>query len=114
MVEKSIGKRIQFFRKKKKLTQQQLAEMIDMSPNHLSAIERGTYGVKLDTLIKIINCLDCRADDIFADAITSGYKIKSSRLSDELEQLSAEEQSRIFDVVETMIETEKKYAAKVN
>lgn len=105
MDEKSIGKQIQYFRKKKGLTQEQLAEMIGKSPNHLSAIERGAYGIKLDTLIQIINCLDCRADDIFADVITNGYKIKSSRLSDELEHLSTEEQSRIFDVVETMIES---------
>lgn len=112
MDDKLIGKRIQYFRKKKGLTQEQLAEMIGKSPNHLSSIERGFNKVKLDTLIDIINCLDCTADDILADVITNGYKIKSSRLSDELEQLSTEEQSRIFDVVETMIESAKKYQQK--
>lgn len=109
MDEKSIGRRIQYFRKKKGLTQQQLAEMIDRSTNHLSAIERGCHSVKLETLIEIINSLDCTADDILADVITSGYQIKSSRLSEELEQLSTEEQSRILDVVETMIKSAKKY-----
>lgn len=74
MVEKDVGKRIQRFRKKKGLTQEQLAEMINMSPNHLSAIERGVYGVKLDTLVQIINCIDCTADDLFADVINCGYK----------------------------------------
>ena len=103
MVEKDIGKRIQRFRKKKGLTQEQLAEMIKMSPNHLSAIERGVYGVKLDTLVQIINCIDCTADDLFADVIKCGYKVKASRLSDEIENLPADEQSKIFDVVETMI-----------
>ena len=103
MVEKDIGKRIQRFRKKKGLTQEQLAEMINMSPNHLSAIERGVYGVKLDTLVQIINCIDCTADDLFADVIKCGYKVKASRLSDEIENLPADEQSKIFDVVETMI-----------
>lgn len=103
MVEKDVGKRIQHFRKRKGLTQEQLAEMINMSPNHLSAIERGVYGVKLDTLVEIMNFIDCTADDLFADVMKCGYKIKASRLSDELSGLSTEEQQKIFDVVETMI-----------
>jgi transcriptional regulator with XRE-family HTH domain len=107
MVEKDLGKRIQCFRKKKGLTQEQLAEKINMSPNHLSAIERGVYGVKLDTLVKIMNYIDCTADDLFADVLKCGYKAKASRLSDELADLSIEEQNRIFDVVETMIKSAK-------
>lgn len=106
MFEKKIGRRIQLFRKKKKLTQEQLAEMINVSPNHLSAIERGVYGVKLDTLIRIMNILDCTADDIFADVLSCGYKIKASRLSDELKQLSAKDQSVILSLVDIMIKKE--------
>ena len=107
MVEKDVGKRIQRFRKKKGLTQEQLAEMINMSPNHLSAIERGVYGVKLDTLVQIINCIDCTANDLFADVIHCGYKVKASRLSDEIDKLSMDDQQKIFDVVETMIKSAK-------
>jgi len=108
MVENEIGKRIQRFRKKKGLTQEQLAEMINMSPNHLSAIERGVYGVKLDTFVEIMNCIDCTADDLFAGVMKCGYKAKASRLSDEMSELSMEEQQKIFDVVETMIKSTKK------
>lgn len=108
MIQKSIGKNIQFFRKRKGLTQEQLAEKISLSPNHLSAIERGVYQVKLDTLVEIMNCLDCSADDLFADEINCGYKIRASRLSDEIEQLSTEEQMKIFDVVEVMIKNAKR------
>ncbi|MEG0355615.1 MAG: helix-turn-helix transcriptional regulator [Oscillospiraceae bacterium] len=107
MAEKEIGKRIQQYRKKKGLTQEKLAEMINLSPNHLSAIERGVYGVKLDTLAQIINCIDCTADDLFADVTRCGYKIKASRLADEMAELSAEEQANIFDVVETMVRNAK-------
>ena len=55
-----------------------------------------------------MNCLDCTADDLFAEVINNGYKNRTSRLSDELEQLSLEEQSKIFDVVEVMIKNAKK------
>ncbi len=108
MVQKSIGKNIQKFRKKKGYTQEQLAEMVSLSPSYLSAIERGVYQLSLEPLVEIMNCLDCTADDLFAEVISNGYKNRASRLSDELEQLSLEEQSKIFDVVEVMIKNAKK------
>lgn len=108
MVQKSIGKNIQKFRKKKGYTQEQLAEMVSLSPSYLSAIERGVYQISLEPLVGIMNCLDCTADDLFAEVINNGYKNRTYRLSDELEQLSLEEQSKIFDVVEVMIKNAKK------
>ena len=107
MIEKAIGKRIQEARKKKGLTQEKLAELIDVTPHFLSALERGIYNIKLDTLVQIINHLDCTADDIFCDVINNGYKSRSSRLSDKIETLSPEEQARIFDVVDAMIKNAK-------
>ncbi|MBQ3016667.1 MAG: helix-turn-helix transcriptional regulator [Clostridia bacterium] len=107
MIEKAIGKRIQEARKKKGLTQEKLAELIDVTPHFLSALERGIYNIKLDTLVQIINHLDCTADDIFCDVINNGYKARSSRLSDKIETLSSEEQARIFDVVDAMIKNAK-------
>lgn len=50
MIEKSVGKRIQEHRKAKDLTQDKLAEMIDVSPNYLSALERGMYNISLELL----------------------------------------------------------------
>ncbi|MBQ8689633.1 MAG: helix-turn-helix transcriptional regulator [Clostridia bacterium] len=107
MIEKEIGKRVQEYRKKKKLTQEELAEILEISTNHLSALERGMYNIKLDLLVQIINALDCSADDIFCDVINNGYKARASRLSDKIEALSPEEQAKIFDVVETMVKNAK-------
>ncbi len=107
MIEKDIGKRIREFRKKKKITQEQLAEKLGLTPHYYSSMERGLYNIKLDTLVQIINILGCSADDIFCDVIDTGYKTRASRLSDKLEHLSPEEQAKIFDVVETMIKNAK-------
>lgn len=103
MIEKLIGKRIKEQRMKCKLTQDELSEMIGISKNHLSAIERGIYRVQIDTLVDIINRLGCSADEIFCDVIDTGYKVRSSRLEDKLEGLSPETQTQILAVVETMI-----------
>lgn len=104
LIEVLIGKRIKEQRKKNKLTQEQLSEKLGISKNHLSAIERGVYRVQIETLVMIINSLDCTADDLFCDVIDKGYIIKSSRLSEKIEKLLPEEQNRILAVVDTLVE----------
>lgn len=104
LIEVLIGKRIKEQRKKNKLTQEQLSEKLGISKNHLSAIERGVYRVQIETLVMIINCLGCTADDLFCDVIDKGYMIKSSCLSEKIEKLSPEEQNRILAVVDTLVE----------
>ena len=81
-VEQIIGKRIQKIRQAKGYTQQQFAEVIGLSTNYLSDIERGKSSARLDKLVAIINALECSADDVFSDVIDFGYKVKSSRLSE--------------------------------
>ena len=104
MVLKIIGENIQKFRKKKGLTQEQLAEMVSLSPNYISAVERGVYQLKYEKLVEIINCLECTPNDIFAETIHCGYQFKSSRLSDMIKDLSKSEQKRIFEVIEVLIQ----------
>ncbi len=106
MIEKAIGKRVQEFRKKKNLTQQAFAEMLGISTNYLSALERGIYNIKNEMLVQIINLLDCTADDLFCDVIDSGYRVRASRLSEQIEKLSPEEQAKIFAVVEAMLKNQ--------
>ena len=105
MIEKSMGKRIQQYRKKKGITQETLAEMLGLSTNHISALECGKYGVKPELLVNIINILGCTADDIFCDVIDTGYKVRACRLSDDLDNLPIEARERILDVVESLIKT---------
>lgn len=107
-MERMIGKRIQEIRKKKGLTQEQLSELIDVSPHHLSALERGVYGIKLQTLVNILNCLECSADEVFCDVVHKSSSATINRLSKELEALPLEEQRKILAVVDTMIAGAKK------
>lgn len=64
-----VGQRIQKIRRAKGLTQQQLAEMVGISTNYLSDVERGKSSARIDKLVAIINALGCSADDVFADVI---------------------------------------------
>ena len=102
-MEKIIGKRIQEYRKKRGMTQEALSEQIELSPHYLSALERGVYNIKLSTLVKILNCLDCSADEVFCDVVQKSSAAKSGELSEKVQALPIVEQKKILDVVEKMI-----------
>lgn len=102
-IVKAVGKRIQYYRKARGYTQEQFAEIIDLSTNYLSDVERGKSSVRLDKLVLIMNTLGCSADELFADVIKTGFQVRSTRLSEEIEKLSPEEQDTAFSVLKAYI-----------
>lgn len=99
----SIGRNIRKHRLMKKLRQEDLAELANLTNNYIGAIERGEKIPSLETLIVIINALGVSADMILADVIDTGYMVKDSLLAEKLSKLSAEDRAKIYDVVDTMI-----------
>lgn len=55
---------IREFREKKNYTQEQLAELIDITPRQLQRIEYEEEKTKISTLKKIINVLDIPDEEI--------------------------------------------------
>lgn len=66
-IKKSFGEKVKRLRKKKNLTQEQLAEMIDISPRNLSRIEVGNCFVKAETLERLLTALDVTTEELFAN-----------------------------------------------
>ena len=102
-----VGKRIQKLRQQKGFTQQQFSEMVGISTNYLSDLERGVSSPRMDKLVAIINALGCSADEVFADVLENGYQVRASRLTDELAALPPQEQERAFAVLEAFIHSAK-------
>lgn len=78
-----LGARIQQIRKSKKLTQEQLAEMIDLDIPNLSNIERGKRFVSANTLENIVKALDVTEKELF----DFGYKGTKAELISEINNL---------------------------
>ena len=53
-----IGLNILYYRKEQRLTQAQLAEAINLSPNHVQRFESGSAGCSVDTLIDVAKALN--------------------------------------------------------
>ena len=64
MYEK-FGLNVVYYRKKKKLTQLELAELVDINRTHISAIELGNVGVSFDVIFKLCEVLDITPKQLF-------------------------------------------------
>lgn len=103
MKDKHIGVQIKKIRESKGFTQDSFAEKLGLTPNYISAVERGVKSPSLSALIDMINILGVSADEIFTDVINNVYSIQTTILSDEIRTIPPEEQKRIFAVVNVMI-----------
>ena len=80
ITKKEIGKIIQNYRKQKGLTQDELAEKVDISTNYLSKVERGINVLNAETFLKMANILSFSLEDF-------GIKIKSDNTLSEQQEL---------------------------
>lgn len=63
-----IGEQIRIAREKAKLTQEQFAERIDVSPQYISDLERGVVGISIQTLKRACIALGVSSDQILFGA----------------------------------------------
>lgn len=66
-----IGKRIQNRRKQLMLTQEQLADMMNVSIQMVSNLERGNKAIRIDNLINLSQILDISTDYILTGKETT-------------------------------------------
>ena len=101
---KAIGSRIKAAREKKGLTQETLSEMVDLSPMHMSVIERGVKPTKLDTFVRIANALGVSADELLQDVVDKSTESLSSELYEMIMGLPKKEQKKLLHIVKAYIE----------
>ena len=75
-IKKEIGERIKRVRKQRGLTQEQLAEIMEISSRNLSNIELGNSFPKPETLEKFLSALNITTQTLFAnDSIKSDEEL---------------------------------------
>jgi transcriptional regulator with XRE-family HTH domain len=86
-VRELLGKRVQFYRKQRQLSQAALAEKADISITFLSKIERGIKYPTSDTISGIANGLGVELCDLFRqDEISAAHQNMLDRLQNDLMQ----------------------------
>lgn len=69
-----VGQRLRALRKKRGYTQEQLAEMAGISPQHCSGIETGGAKVSLPALVQLCNALEATADEVLFDSLPAAAR----------------------------------------
>ena len=69
-----IGERIRFAREQNKITQEQLAEIIEVSPQYISDLERGVVGISIPTLKKACLAMHTSSDYILFGEPSDGLE----------------------------------------
>lgn len=105
MIDKRIGKRFKESRERLGLTQQELAEKLNVTVNYISTIERGASFPRCEKLILLLNGLETSADSIFCDVLEYSIDYKTSTLSEKLKSLPKSEQKRILNLIEVYYKT---------
>ena len=85
------------------MTQEELAEKLDLSINYVVALERAEKNLTVTNLINIANVLGVTADMLLCDEIRTGYKIKSSMITEKIEKLSPSDRVKIMQMLDIML-----------
>ncbi|KPI46168.1 XRE family transcriptional regulator [Clostridioides difficile] len=96
---KAIGQRIKIARIKKRLTQDTVSELINITPSHMSNIETGKTKVSLQTLIAIANVLNVSLDELLCDTILDSKIVFEKELSDILKDCNDYEIRVLVDIL---------------
>ena len=90
-----IGKRISERRKLMRLTQEQLAEQMDVSIQMISNLERGVKAIRIDNLIRLSQTLNISTDYILTGKQTTDDLVT---LANQISQLE-ESQRKMIEVL---------------
>ena len=90
-IKKRLGLRIKEIRKQHHLSQEKLAELVDISQNALSYIENGENFFTAETLEKIITALEIDPNELF----DFGHLKNNSELIDEINNMLNKKKKKI-------------------
>ena len=98
-----LGARIKELRKAKKLSQEELAELVGIEPRHMSRIEVGNSYPSLDRLERIAKALDEDIRDFFDFAHLEARPVNVEQVNGMLKEMSDEDLKKIARIVKIFV-----------
>ena len=99
----NLGKRIKEARLKKKLTQEQLAEMADIGSYYLGEVERGVKAPSLKVFAAIADALGISADVLLRDSTLGGGVYVSSEITELLDALTPRQRVGALEILKAYV-----------
>lgn len=108
MNQNALGRRIREERQKLHLTQEQLAEKINVSTTYIGFIERGERSITLGKLTLLSNVLGVSVDYLLSDTVTPTASSNEKLWIQLLSSATEEEQELIIDMAKLILNHSKK------
>ena len=100
----TMGDRIKEARKNQKLTQEQLAERLDVSVEFVGQIERGLKLPSMHVFIKLIEALNVSADYLLRDVVSTGQLFGDNAIGRKIETLTPKQRIALEALIDTYIQ----------
>lgn len=101
---KGLGKCIRKYRERAGITQEELAEKVNISTNHLGAIEREVKTPTLDTFVKILNGIGAEPNEALKEVVPMVWKEDISILEERLSELTPTQREKVIHIMNLIIE----------
>ena len=100
-IRELIGQRIKSARENARLTQEELSELLECTPQYISLMENGRYCISIDMLRTFCTALNVSSDSI----LFSGHGSRSLEvISSKCENLTDEQFRLLLEIIERYIE----------
>ena len=99
-----LGKRIKLARAKVGITQSELAEMMNMTDNQISNIERGLCEPHAEVLRRISEVLGVSTDSLLFDMVEDGPLVAKVR---EVEKMPPDIQNQVALIIDSFVEVQR-------
>ncbi|MDY5576132.1 MAG: helix-turn-helix transcriptional regulator [Lachnospiraceae bacterium] len=104
---KAIGIKIKERRQQLGITQEHIANVLDVNPSHISNIECGRANPSLTALVKIANILKCSVDYFISEEYT--YKIDKEKektlddkIMDKLKYCDTDKKTKVLKMIDLL------------
>ena len=97
---KKLGSRLRDYRQLKNLTQEELAECVNLSNVYISHIERGLTKTSLGTLVRICNVLSTTPDMLLFDSLEVNSRAATDEYFHRIDACSVEDRNLIFGIID--------------
>lgn len=98
----SLGSRLKEERKRLLYTQEEVAELIGVTPAFIGHIERGERGLSFETLVNICALLGVTIDYVLTDILPLKDDVVSVQIRNMLKNKTSEQKSAILDIMKAV------------
>ncbi len=106
-----VGQRIRFYRKRKKLSQERLAEICNFHPTYIGQLERGEKNATLESIYRISQGLNISINQLLenVDKLASDTDSIPLQVYHQLSQIPEEKQKDIQKFINDLLDLMNKY-----